>query len=181
MRNTLPEKKNKEKTEFYNERVIDYVRTENPLERLSFRKYRKKKKTHLSFNFYLFILVVLLLGASIFLNNIFLEKLDPKLFKITLTSASFIKDIFTSSQNFVIGQLEKPYVLTIGEYGNFSIAKEEAFKLLPKFKQIHIGQLDSGVYTFKIGRFTSKKKAYFAAEEFIKEGFDAVHVRYLLN
>ena len=181
MRNTLSEKKNKEKSEFYIDSSIDYARTENPLERLSFRKYRKKQKTRFSSNFYLFIFVALLLSASIVLNKFFLEKLDPKLFKITSTSTSFIKSIFVSSQDFVIGQLEKPYVLTIGEYGNFSIAKEEAFKLLPKFKQIHIKQLNSGVYTFEMERFASKKKAYFAAEKFMKEGFDVVHVRYLLN
>ena len=160
--------------------------TKNPYEELVFPESRKKQNISnqiidvlFSYNFGLFLLIFFLLSVSILFNRFFLEKLDPKLFKIISASSSLTKNIAVSSRTIVFDQINKPYVVTLGEYGNLAIAKEEAIKLLPIFKQVNIRKLESGIYTFEIERFASKKKAYLLADEFMQKDFDAVHVRYL--
>ena len=184
--------------------ILDYVRlkdkldvlnkfdagdsiTENPVDRLTFRnqikenKQRQKNNLLFSAKFWLSVLVVVLLCTSIFLDSLFLHKLDPAVYKIIRGSVFLGKRVVSAPKNFLIDQFQKPYVLTIGEYGNLTIAKDEALKLLPQFKQINIKELKSGIYTFEIERFSSKKKAYLLSEQFKQNGFESVHVRYLLN
>lgn len=115
-------------------------------------------------------LVVVLVS---FLLSPFLSKqIDPLVFKV-------LSMPFVAVENFCFDQVAKPYVLTVGEYGNFSIAKSEAIKLLPILKQVNIKQLSSGIYTFEIERFSSKKKAYKSLTKLEQGGFEVVHVRYL--
>ena len=179
----------KDRLEYLDKGVFEYTNTENPFDKLTFQEYKKNKKKHKvrngileyfsSYNFILFLLVVFLLSASILFNRVFLEKLDPKIFKMISQSVFFAKEIFLLPESFLIDQIKKPYVVTLGEFGNFAIAKEEAIGLLPKLKQVDIKQLNGSIYTFEVERFASKKKAYSLADNFIKDGFDTVHVRYL--
>ena len=147
-----------------NEQLLLTQNVENPVEQLRFKKYKKKNKT----NFYLSVCVLVLIGLSILLNAFFLNKIEPLVF-----------EFFSSPQNFVIQQFSKPYVVTIGEFGNVAIAKDEAICLLPKLRQIEIKQLESGIYTFKMEQFGLKKNAYELANKLTQDGFEAVHVRYL--
>ncbi len=124
-------------------------RVENPIEKLSFEEDKVEVKNH---KFVYYSLVVALIGFSMFLN---------------------------ACPTFFTDQIKSPYVVTIGEFKTFPSAKEEAIKLLPRFKQINIKQLMSGLYTFEMERFTSKDKAYLLANEFMHDGLNVVHVRYL--
>ncbi|MBI3590453.1 MAG: hypothetical protein HY094_03620 [Candidatus Melainabacteria bacterium] len=176
----------KDRLEYLDKGIFEDTSVENPFDKLTFREYKKKYETKnnvlgyfSSYNFGLFVLVVFLLSTSILFNRVFLEKLDPKIFKVAFRSVSFTKKAFVSSWNFFVDQIKKPYVVTLGEFGNFAIAKEEAIAKLPKLRQVDIKQLNGGIYTFEIERFASKEKAYSLANGFIKDGFDAVHVRYL--
>lgn len=151
---------------------LDSTNVKNPIDKLSFNELEKetKKYSNSVFTFYtnwIFLLVVVLLSSSILLNKYLLKNLDPIIIKSMSTAKSFFTDY-----------LKKPYVLTIGEYGNFDVAKEEAIKLLPEFKYIDIKELNGGLYTFEIERFSSKGKAYEVAHKFMYDGYDAVHVRY---
>lgn len=154
---------------------------ENPYETLVFRNKirRKKNNNSLRFNFLLILLIVTLITSSILLNNFFTKSLDPVIFKLLSFPHLVQEGNILSPKDFVMNQIKKPYVLTIGEFGNSALAKDEASKLLPKFKEITIKQLDTGIYVFEIERFSSKKNAYLAAGEFIQDGLDSVHVRYL--
>ena len=171
----------KDRLEVLQENTTYETKTENPVEKLSFQEYRKRKQELFNYKFWLFLFVIFLLGASIFLNTLHLKRLDQGLLKLISTPAAFINEVFSSTQNFLYDQINKPYVVTLGEYGNFAIAKDEAIKLVPKLKQINIKQLNSGIYTFEIDKLASKNKAYAIANEFIEAGYDGVHVRYLPN
>lgn len=142
---------------------------QNPFSSLNFTDV-EKEISGTSYNFWLISVVIILLFSSVVLNQFFIEKLDPKVF----SCVSAVKE-------FAVGQINKPYVLTVGEYGNFAIAKEEALRLLPQLKQIDIKKLESGIYTFQIERFASKEKAYLSRDKYVKNGFNEVHVRYLLS
>lgn len=149
--------------------------TDNPVSKLQFQTLQRKKTNKINFlniflsnNSWMFVPALILIFTSISLNKLLLEKLDPGIF----TAMSFSKSL-------VLDQFTKPYVVTLGEFGNLGIAKEEAVKLLPQLRQVNIKQLKSGIYTFEIERFSAKKKAYFLADEFMQKGFDVVHVRYL--
>jgi hypothetical protein len=113
------------------------------------------------------------------LNNFFTKSFDPVVFKLLSFPHLLQKENILSPKDFVMNQIKKPYVLTVGEFGNSALAKDEATKLLPKFKEITIKQLDTGIYVFEIERFSSKTKAYLTAGKFIQDGLDSVHVRYL--
>lgn len=130
-------------------------------------------------NFTLLVLVVCLLGISVLLNSFFASKVDPLLVSVTSKpvvivskSVGFIKELF-------FDVFQKPYVVTVGEYGNLAIAKDEAEKLLPRFKQINIKELESGIYVFEIERLSSKKNSYKLANILRKDDLQDVHVRYL--
>ena len=176
----------KDRLDYISRNVFPVEKVENPVERLTFHEVRKryKKKTDkktffFSYNFWLFLLVVFLISSSILFNSLFVEKYDRQVFKSISTVVSFPGNVFSNLKNSIIAQLSKPYVVTIGEYGNFGVAKDEAIKLLPQFKQIDIKKLKNGIYTFEIERFSSKEKAYSLAKEFTLDGLDGVHVRYL--
>ena len=177
----------KDRVESLNKSFETNEDTENPIEKLQFRRIkRNKKKKNLinvifSYNFWLSLVVMSLIVISILLNSYFLERLDPVLFKTISNSFSVSKEFLSSPTNFIIDQITNPYVVTVGEYGNAAIAKDEAIKLLPKFKQVNIKQLNSGIYTFEMEGLSSKKKAYELAQKFIHDGYEAVHVRYLPN
>ncbi|MBI2995970.1 MAG: hypothetical protein HYY52_04625 [Candidatus Melainabacteria bacterium] len=143
--------------------------TENPFYKLAFKENKVKKN-----NLWLMFLIISLISVSIFFNSFFLKKLDPLIINTVTTSVSLLKEFYR-------GLFDKSYVLTIGKYGDLLIAKEEAIKLLPQFKQINIKQLNTGIYVFEVERFGSKKKAYLTANKFIQDGFEEVHVRYLPN
>ncbi|OGI20068.1 MAG: hypothetical protein A3B68_00495 [Candidatus Melainabacteria bacterium RIFCSPHIGHO2_02_FULL_34_12] len=164
------ESKNKEAVETSSESVTVNekieIEIENPIEKLRFKKNQIKKKTNLQLISSLAVFI--LISSSIILNSFFLKTLDPKLF-----------ELFSTISEFLHVPMSKPYVVTVGEYGNLSVAKDEAIKLLPKFKQIDIKKLDNGIYTFEMERLGSKSKAYSFAKELTQDGFDAVHVRYL--
>ncbi len=160
--------------------------TENPVEKLRFQELREKIKNKKrlkvvisSYNVWISALVIFLIGASIVLNSSLFKKADYKLFNFAAMSANKISSCFSGINNFILAQFSSPYVVTIGEYGNVLVAKNEAIEILPQFKQINIKKLDSGIYTFEMERFSSKDKAYALANEFIQSGLDVVHVRYL--
>ena len=149
--------------------------TENPVEKLRFQELREQRKNKkrlkvviTSYNLWISVLVVFLISASIAFNSSVFKKADYKFFNLAAIASDFVLAQFTS-----------PYVVTIGEYGNVLVAKDEAIKILPQFKQINIKKLDSGIYTFEMERFSSKNKAYALANEFRQDGLDVVHVRYL--
>ncbi len=150
--------------------------TKNPLESISFENEIDEIElvevpfwNKITFKAGVFVTVVISLSL---LLNPFFKKIDPIFFKIASAP-------FTGINSYFFDQLHKPYVLTVGEYGNLAIAKSEALKLLPVYKQINIKQLQSGLYTFEIERFTSKRKAYKAFSKLEQSGLYAVHVRYL--
>lgn len=177
----------KDRVEFLNKSFEISEDTENPVEKLQFRKIKRNKKNKnlinaiFSYNFWFSLLVISLIVVSVLLNSYFLERLDPVFFKAISNSFSAYKEFLSNPTNFIVDQITKPYVVTVGEYGNAGIAKDEAVKLLPKFKEINIKQLGSGIYTFEMESLSSKKKAYELAEKFIHDGYEAVHVRYLPN
>lgn len=151
--------------------------TKSPFDKLDFEEedelYEVKKQSYFSLGKIRLLGIVFLVVLSSFLLNPFLsKKIDPLVFKI-------ISMPFTAIENFCFDQVAKPYVVTIGEYGNFSIAKSEAVKLLPVLKQVNIKELGSGLYTFEIERCSSKKKAYKILSKLEQGGFEVVHVRYL--
>lgn len=150
--------------------------TKNPFDKLSFEDeeiFEIKKQKPLSLIKTRLLLFAFIVILSSFLLNPFLAKtIDPLIFKT-------ISMPFTAIETFYFDQITKPYVLTVGEYGNLSIAKSEAVKLLPILKQVNIKELSSGIYTFEIERYSSKKKAYKALSKLEQGGFEVVHVRYL--
>lgn len=160
------------------------INTENPLQNLTFsniEQLRKASKDATYRNLLLFIIFVFLMTASVLLNGTLLKKCDPKIFNAIASYVQHSKNLVFSSKQFLYEQTNKPYILTVGEYGELTLAKEEAIKLLPEFKQIDIKKLDNGMYTFQIERFSSKKEAYADADKYAKNGFSSVHVRYLPN
>ncbi len=165
----------KDRVEYVSDDSVLKKNTENPVEKLQFQEILQKRKTYKipksvlsQNNVWIPLLVVCLIWVSMTLNSSFFKQADLKLF-------NSVKNL----NNFALAQFSSPYVVTIGEYGNVSVAKDEAIKILPQFKQIDIKKLDSGLYTFEMDRFTSKNKAYNLAGKFTQDGFDAVHVRYL--
>lgn len=149
----------KDKLDFVDE--LNILKTENPVFKLSFQKPNKR-------NVYLSLIVICLIGLSILSNMFFLEKFDR-----------IVINFFSHPQSYIYNLVNKPFVVTIGEYGNLGVAKDEAIRLLPKLKQIKITQLNSGIYTFELDRFAFKEEAYSLAKMCEIEDFDAVHVRYL--
>ena len=155
------------------------IKTENPVNKLKFSNYGKTKKNKIGFNFWLALIILFFFINSILLNSFFLKNLDPLLFNVCKKSVAFLNNSFFTVQGLFTDQLSRPYIVTIGEYGNVAVAKEDAVRFLPKLKQINIKELKSGVLTFEIERFGSKSEAYKLAYELKQDGFEAVHVRYL--
>lgn len=156
--------------------------TQNPIEKLAVSvdnaEQANKTSTWLfGYNFWLIVLVVCLISSSILFNSFFSKSVDPFLFKLVALSSSAIKE--NEVNKLVNDLITTPYVVTIGEFGNYAIAKDEAIKLLPQLKQIDIKELESGVLTFEIERLGSKTDAYSLANDLTQRGFEAVHVRYL--
>lgn len=157
------------------------MNTENPVDRLSFSSVRKRKDIKIKnySNLGLLLITVCLICLSIFFNSYFIEKIDPVLFKTFSSMSTAVNENAFEPGRLVSDLIMRPYVVTIGEFGNYSIAKDEAIRLLPTLKQIQIKELESGVLTFEIERLGSKKNAYSLANELIQRGFESVHVRYL--
>ena len=139
--------------------------TKNPFETLTFdntkTEIKKKKK---SYKFWILVLIVLFLIISVVFNSFISSKFDPALYSLI---------------NNLSNQINKPYVVTVGNFEDFETAKSKAIELLPKLRQINIKQLPTGNYTFEIDKCGSKEKAYSIANEFTHDGFQSVHVRYL--
>ena len=159
----------KDKLELLNKNPVFEKKTKNPFETLTFNNQQteiksKKKKITSSYKFWFLVLVVLSLVVSVFFNGLIASRFDPIVYK-------FI--------NSLLDQVNKPYVVTIGNFQTFEIAKSKAIELLPKLRQINIEQLPTGNYTFEIDKCSSKEKAYSISKEFIHDGFESVHVRYL--
>ena len=132
------------------------VNTENPVDKLKFYKKENESKPAIDKERLIFILskiIMLIFTVMLLLGSVFLNSL-----------------VFLS---------DKCYVVTIGEYGNMEIAKNEAIKFLPELKQIHITELDSGIYTLEIEKLSSKTEAYKLAQKLTEQDFDSVHVRHL--
>lgn len=150
-----------------------FVKTVNPFEKLLFPVLEdsKSKKTLEKKNLWLPVIIVLFICSSIFLNSFLKTNLDPLVVGTVSSVKSFVSDNLNKSN--------KPYVVTVGEFGNFSLAMEEAKRLLPELKQINIKELDSGIFTFEIEKLSSKKEAYLLANALVKDNLELVHVRYL--
>ena len=137
----------------------------NPFETLTFNNGKTKiENKKISYKLWFSILVVLLLVISVLFNRVISLKFDPVLYK-TIYNLS--------------AQIHKPYVVTIGNFETFDLAKSKAIELLPRLRQINIKQLPTGNYTFEIDSYGSKEKAYSVSQGFIQDGFESVHVRYL--
>ena len=170
----MPEKTEKElleyinlknKLEFLNKNTVFEKKTKNPFETLTFDNTKTEiKKKKASYQFWILILIVVSLTVSVLFSRVISSKFDPSLYKLI---------------NNLSAQVNKPYVVTIGNFEDFDIAKSKAIELLPKLRQINIKQLPTGNYTFEIDRLASKEKAYSIANEFKHDGFEPVHVRYL--
>ena len=161
----------KDKLELLNKNPVFEKKTKNPFETLTFNNQQieiksEKKKITSSYKFWFLVLVVLSLAVSIFFNSLIASRLDPIVYK-------FI--------NSLLDQVNKPYVVTIGDFKTFEAAKSKAIELLPKLRQINIEKLPTGNYTFEIDKCSSKEKAYSISREFTHDGFESVHVRYLPN
>ncbi|OGI09736.1 MAG: hypothetical protein A3I68_05200 [Candidatus Melainabacteria bacterium RIFCSPLOWO2_02_FULL_35_15] len=155
----------KDKLEYLNKNLTLEKNIKNPFETLIFNKAETKiKRKGISYKFWFLVLVVLFLTTSILFNKTISLKIDPVLYK-------FINHLST--------QLNKPYVVTIGNFESFDLAKSRAVEFLPKLRQINIKQLPTGNYTFEIEKCGSKEKAYSISKEFIQNGFEPVNVRYL--
>ena len=113
----------------------------------------------------------ILISVSLFLSSIVYNQL-----KQTRTRRLSVSDPINK---FVFDQLNKPYVITIGNFNSYMSAKEKAIELLPKLKKIEIIKLSTGNFTFKIEKLSSKQKAYEVSKELTQDGFPDVHVRYL--
>jgi len=152
----------KNNTKIFTPDTLSAPRTKNPVDALELKDEIEvesgvESKKSLKFT----LLVLLLVSLSFLLNPFFSKKLEPVILKFCSIPFS------------------KPYILTVGEFKSFAIAKDRAIKLLPELKQINIQQLATGTYTFEIERFTSKEKAYKESTILKQDGFDSVHVRYL--
>lgn len=140
--------------------IID---TSNPVEGLHFDNYEKNTTYKRSgvFTFLIVSIILLSMTTSLCFNS--------------------LQNCFIIFKSTLVDLITCPYVVTIGEYKDFKIAKENAIKLLPKLRQINIKQFKNGIYTFEMDRLNSKKEAYLLAKKFLDAGFDSVHVRYLPN
>ncbi len=166
----------KTEDDFVSDTISSKIRnkTKNPIDDLQFVEEKESK----SFKWY-YLLIVLLIGLSIGLNSLLQRKQNNS--QERNTKSSTLNSGLFNIKDYFIDQMKKPYVVTIGEFKDFGVAKQEAIKLLPKLKQIDIKQLKSGIFTFEIERFSSKDKAYVLSKDFMNDGFSAVHVRYLLD
>ena len=160
----------KNKLELLNTPTSFEKKTKNPFEALTFNEVNsevegKRKTTFVwSYKFWFSLLVLLLLTVSVLFNGVISSIFDPVLYKM-------INNLSVS--------VNKPYVVTVGNFESFEIAKSKAVELLPQLRQINIKQLPTGNYTFEIEKCGSKEKAYSIAGEFIQGGFGPVNVRYL--
>ena len=160
------------KVDHLNKKLTFKGQIKNPFEKLLFpeNKEIKLKLNIFSYKLWLGLFIVGMFSLSILLNTSSTQKADSALF-------GFVNNF----KQLISNQITKPYVITIGEFQTFDEAKQRAFELLPRFKQINIKQLPTGTYTFQVQRFASKQKAYSISEEFKEKNFEAVHVRYLPN
>ena len=155
----------KNKLELLNKNTGFEKNIKNPFETLTFNdSVRTKVRKKISYKLWFSILIVLLLVTSVLFNRVISLKFDPVLYKAI---------------NNLSAQISKPYVVTVGNFESFDLAKSKAIELLPKLRQINIKQLPTGNYTFEIDKYGSKEKAYSVSQEFIQDGFESVHVRYL--
>ena len=155
----------KNKLELLNKNPAFEKNTKNPFETLTFNSAKTEiKNKKFSYKLWFSILILLLLIISVLFNKIISSKFDPALYKVI---------------NNLSAQINKPYVVTVGNFESFDLAKSKAIELLPKLRQINIKQLPTGNYTFEIDSYGSKEKAYSVSQEFIQDGFESVHVRYL--
>ena len=160
-----------DRLDFTNQYTLNKINVKNPARKLRLKSYKQNiyaPKTFGYKNRIVFAVVIVLLLASAIFNNTFSRVLDAQLM-----------NFFGACKGFLVDNATAPYVVTIGEYGNFAIAKEEAKNLLPKLRQLDIKEISPGVYTFEIDRFNSKKNAYKLAKELIRDDLSSVHVRYL--
>ena len=137
-------------------------------ESLSLKREKKNNSFLLSYRSFLLALTIALLFVSVFQSSFLSKKSDPLLLSF-----------FQALENIFSRQINKPYIVTVGEFSDFQTAKQRAINLLPKLRQIEIKKLPTGVYTFEMEKFTSKEKAYSLSKQFIQNGFESVHVRYL--
>ena len=160
----------KNKLELLNTSASFEKKTKNPFEALTFNEanfgVEEKRKTAFvwSYKFWFSLLVLLLLTVSVLFNSAISLRFDPVLYKVISNLSALIN---------------KPYVVTVGNFESFEIAKSKAIELLPRLKQINIKQLPTGNYTFEIEKCGSKENAYSIAGEFTHGGFGPVNVRYL--
>ena len=155
----------KNKLEFLDKNPAFEKNIKNPFETLTFDNAKAEiKKKKISYKFWVVILIVLFLTVSVLFNGMISSKFDPELYKLISNLSA---------------QINKPYVVTIGNFESFDLAKSKAIELLPKLRQIDIKQLPTRNYTFEIDKYGSKEKAYSIANEFTHDGFESVHVRYL--
>lgn len=158
------------------------LKTWNPTENLKLMLDEKQKQKFIisnKRNLILFAFVGILFFASASLNSHFSGKYDAAF--IRAISLPFVNtaQFLVAGKSFIFDNLTSPYVVTVGEYGNIGVAKDEAKKLLSQFRQIDIREISKGVYTFEITRFSSKEKAYELADKLTLDDLSAVHVRYL--
>jgi hypothetical protein len=154
----------KSNTKLSDSETLSKPRTKNPVDELELKEEVEPQLevgVISSKNFKFALLVIFLVISSFILNPFFSKNLEPLALK-------YFSMLFN-----------KPYILTVGEFKDFSTAKNNAVKLLPELKQINIKQLSTGAYTFEIEKFTSKEKAYKESTRLKQGGFDSVHVRYL--
>jgi hypothetical protein len=150
------------------------ILTENPVDKIldkSKEIVQEEPKTlafYFDYKIWVFIIIAIILSLSISLNTLFFKKIDLKFF----AGVTLVEDFF-------INHLEKPFVVTIGEFKTVEEAKSEAVRLLPVLKQINIELLDNGYYVFVIDKLSSKKRAYEFANELRNKNPSSVKVRYL--
>ncbi len=159
----------KNKLEQLNKNPVLEKKTKNPFDELVFPEtvnHKGKRIFLISYKFWFVLLIILSFSVSILFNRFISTKIDPVIYGLMKNPVS---------------QINKPYVVTLGNFKNYQIAKNKAVELLPKLRQINIKQLPTGNYTFEIDSFPSKEKAYSIAEDFKQDGLEPVNVRYLPN
>lgn len=165
---------------------IKSIFTQNPLdsildqpEVLDKEKLKQEFLFQIDYKVWVFFLVTIVFSIAISFNTLFFKKVDSKFFFMLNKVAKLAVSLKLVVSETIMNHLEKPFVVTIGEFKTISEAKAEAIKLLPSFKQLTIEHLDNGYYVFVIDKLASKKYAYHLAEEFKDKKYMLVKVRYL--